>query len=171
MSLVVVERSFEQPCKFEELQAQEDEGAWCLEQHSVRFIRTYFSRDKLRMICLYEAPDAESVRTAQRTIDMPVDRVWAADCRDDTDVEANVVVERTFDPPFDIEQLPGTRDETEWCLDMHRVEASHSFVSADGRRVVCTYRAPDVESVRVANRKAELPVDRMWAASVFGPAD
>jgi hypothetical protein len=29
------------------------------------------------MLCLYQAPDAESVRLAQHQANMPVDRVWA----------------------------------------------------------------------------------------------
>jgi len=29
------------------------------------------------MICLYHAPDAESVRLAQRQAGMPLERVWA----------------------------------------------------------------------------------------------
>jgi hypothetical protein len=28
------------------------------------------------MICLYHAPDAESVRIAQRAANMPVERIW-----------------------------------------------------------------------------------------------
>ena len=78
MELVIVERSFEEPVDFETIQAIEDKGAWCMQQHEVRFLRTYFSADRRRMICLYEAPDAESVRTAQRQIGMPLDRAWTA---------------------------------------------------------------------------------------------
>jgi Nickel responsive protein SCO4226-like len=44
----------------------------------VRFLRTYFSADRRRMLCVYDAPDAESVRAAQQTIAMPVERVWPA---------------------------------------------------------------------------------------------
>jgi hypothetical protein len=76
---VVVERSFDAPASMEELQAREDAAAWCLNQHRVKFIRSLFSSDRLRMICLYNAPDAESVRVAQIQAGMPVERVWA--CR------------------------------------------------------------------------------------------
>jgi hypothetical protein len=31
------------------------------------------------MLCLYQSPDAESVRAAQREAGLPVDRVWAFD--------------------------------------------------------------------------------------------
>jgi hypothetical protein len=74
---VVVERSFEEPVTLEEIQAIEDAGASCLETHQVRFVRTFFSRDRKRMACLYRAPDAEAVRVAQRMAGMPVDSVWS----------------------------------------------------------------------------------------------
>ncbi|MBZ0252845.1 MAG: DUF4242 domain-containing protein, partial [Candidatus Methylomirabilis sp.] len=46
--------------------------------HNVRLLRSYVSPDRLRMICLFEAPDAESVRIANRKAGLPVDRVWTA---------------------------------------------------------------------------------------------
>lgn len=78
MARVMVERKFEDGASFDELQAQEDGFAWCAEQHQVRFIRSYFSNDRKRMICEYEAPDAEAVRKLQRTASMPFDRIWTA---------------------------------------------------------------------------------------------
>lgn len=78
MEQVVVERTFPEPVEFADVQAQEDAHAWCLEAHNVRFLCTYFSRDRTRMICVYEAPDAESVRQAQTKADMPFDRIWSA---------------------------------------------------------------------------------------------
>ena len=74
---VLVQRSFEEPVTLEEIQAIEDEGSFCLETHKVRFLRTCFSRDRKSMVCLYQAPDAESVRIAQRQARMPVEQVWA----------------------------------------------------------------------------------------------
>ena len=76
--LVLVERSFAAPVTFAEIQALEDGGARCLERHRVRFARTYFAADRRRMICVYRAPDAESVRLAQKTTGMPFDGVWPA---------------------------------------------------------------------------------------------
>jgi len=75
---VVVERAFAEPVAFAAVQEQEDAGAWCLDQHGVRFLRTYFALDRRRMICLYAAPDAESVRIVQREIGLPHERVWNA---------------------------------------------------------------------------------------------
>jgi hypothetical protein len=74
VELVVVERRFEQPVKFEDIQKIEDEGSWCLEIHNVHFLKTFFSRDRQRMLCLYEAPDAESVRLAEDQARVPYNR-------------------------------------------------------------------------------------------------
>src|SRR5262245_36309890 len=74
---VAVERSFTEPGVVADLQAQEDAHASCLGAHQVRFVRTFAARDRKRMICLYAAPDAESVRLAQRTAGMPVTTVGA----------------------------------------------------------------------------------------------
>ena len=78
MARVMVERKFDDATSFDDLQAQEDAFAWCKEQHAVTFIRSYFSQDRKRMICEYEAPDAEAVRKVQRTASMPFERIWTA---------------------------------------------------------------------------------------------
>jgi hypothetical protein len=74
---VLVERRWEDPVTLGEIQAIEDAGASCLEARNVEFARTLFSYDRKRMVCLYKAPDAESVREAQRAAGMPVDLVWS----------------------------------------------------------------------------------------------
>ena len=74
---VLVARHFDAPADFDAIQALEDAGKGCLDLHRVRFVRTWFSRDRKRMICLYAAPDAESVRIAQHEAKMPLDRVWS----------------------------------------------------------------------------------------------
>ncbi|HEX6999164.1 MAG TPA: nickel-binding protein [Gammaproteobacteria bacterium] len=73
---VVVERSFASPVRFEDVEAHEQAKAWCLEAHRVAHVRSYFSLDGKRMLCFYQAPDAEAVRIAQREAAMPVDAVW-----------------------------------------------------------------------------------------------
>ena len=74
---VLVERSFEAPVSMRDIQDIEDARSWCLEARNVRFVRTFFSVGQTRMICLYEAPDAESVRQAQREAGVPFDDAWS----------------------------------------------------------------------------------------------
>lgn len=79
MTLVIVERQFEEPVDFEKLLGSEEEAAWCVELYRVRYLRTYLSADRRRMVCLYEAPDAEAVRQVQRQSGTPFERIWPAD--------------------------------------------------------------------------------------------
>lgn len=74
---VLVTRRFEDEVTLQQIQDIEDAGSWCLETRNVRFIRTYFAADRKRMICLYEAPDAESVRQAQREAGVPFEEAWS----------------------------------------------------------------------------------------------
>jgi hypothetical protein len=75
---IVVERTFDEPVAFEKLEALEEEGRWCLDLHRVEYLRSYFAVDRRRMLCVYRAPDADSVRRAQRQIGLPFDRAWPA---------------------------------------------------------------------------------------------
>ena len=78
MEIVIVERTFVEPVEFEHLQAIEDSFAWCLDARNINFLHSYFSLDRKRMICVYRAPDAESVREANSQAKMPFDRIWSA---------------------------------------------------------------------------------------------
>lgn len=77
-TFVVVERSFPKAVSFEEVQAIEDKGIACLDMYRVRFECSYFSHDRTRMICIYEAPDSESVRAANTQAGLPFDTAWSA---------------------------------------------------------------------------------------------
>ena len=76
-----------------------------------------------------------------------------------------VVVERTFETPVDLRAVDKTMARSGWCLDVHRVRFVEGFLSADGKRMVCIYEAPDAESVRVANREMGAPFDHVWTAA------
>jgi len=169
MSVVLVERSFPQLVAFEDLR---ERGASCLEAHRARFLRAYFSRDRLRMICLFEAPDAESVRIAQEKSGLPFDAAWTARVvghgADVADGEA-VVVERTLAQPVDEAAIREATARGAWCLEQRGCRSVFTYLSADGRRVVCVYAGPDAESVRQAQKQVGMPFDVAWRATVLEP--
>ena len=172
MSTVVVERSFDQPVAFEDLQAIEERGAWCLEAHGVRFERTYFSRDRRRMVCVYEAPDAESVRLAQQKAGMPFADAWSARIvqHDSPDPSRDtIVVERTFPHPVDEPGLRAAAADASWCLRTWGARLERSYLSPDGHRCLCVFTAPDAEAVRQAQKMSELPFEAVWPATVHQP--
>jgi hypothetical protein len=172
MELVIVERRFAQPVQFEDIQALEDAGSWCLDLHHVRFLRTLFSRDCRRMLCFYEAPDAEAVRLAEAKAQVPFDRAWTcANVRiDRTETKSSapehVVVERVFPEPLQRDFVVNAIRQGAWCLDMHSVSHVESYLSTDGLQMVCHFRAPDAESVRLASCQAGIPYTDVWTASL-----
>lgn len=57
------------------------------------------------------------------------------------------------------------------CAAMHKVYWQESFVAAEGRRLICHFRAPDAESVRLALRLARIDADAIWTGRIYeGPA-
>ena len=55
----------------------------------------------------------------------------------------------------------------ERCLALRNARWIRSFVTTDGRRSICQFEAPDVETVREAFRAAGHPFDRAWAADMW----
>jgi hypothetical protein len=50
----------------------------CYTLEGIEWVQTYISRDRTRMACELNAPDAEVIREAHRRFNLPFDRVWAA---------------------------------------------------------------------------------------------
>jgi Protein of unknown function (DUF4242) len=172
MSVVLVERSFAEPVRFEDVQAIEDRAAGCFEAFEVRFLKSYFSHDRLRMICLYDAVDAESVRHVQEKAQLPFERVWAASVLRHAGAEAAggaVLVERTLERSLDEPALRDAVERGAWCLEAHGCRILTSYLSADGRRATCVFEAPDAESVREVQRQTGMPFDRAWPATIHEP--
>jgi hypothetical protein len=77
MALVILERSFDPPLTDERLGEINGRLGPCLDRGNVRWIRSYQSRDRRRLICEFEAPDAGVVRGALRQARVDHDRVWS----------------------------------------------------------------------------------------------
>jgi hypothetical protein len=75
----MVEQSFTEPLTDERYGAFAKQLDPCIEMRNGAWRRSAVSRDKLRVVCEFEAPDAESVREAYRASGVPFERVWAAD--------------------------------------------------------------------------------------------
>jgi hypothetical protein len=77
MPRIIVERSFDSPPSDEDLTAADIRERPCLHIYGVVRRRSLLSADRLRMVCEYEAPDAESVRKVQREAGNQFERIWA----------------------------------------------------------------------------------------------
>lgn len=80
-----------------------------------------------------------------------------------------VVAERTFEVPLTDEQLEAMRVGKSACYEAYRVTFVRSLVSADRKRTICEYDAPDAESVRQASQRAGVPYDRVYPVEVVEP--
>lgn len=53
-------------------------------------------------------------------------------------------------------------EDTSMCLALHRVEWLRTLESVDSKRLLCHFRAPDAESVRVVLRRMQIGIDALW---------
>jgi hypothetical protein len=172
MALVVVERVFERAGDFDELRAREDAVSWCLATQRVRLLRAFLSLDKQHMVCVYEAPDAESVRTTQRAVGLPVSHAWTATTVVDQRVAAPAgftlaVAQRALPEGVTLEHVQYQATDPLGCGKRMRLVHFSTFLSLDCSRMCCAYYSPDLESVRVANREAGVPIERLWSGELI----
>jgi hypothetical protein len=79
MARLIVEHSFDPPLTDEEHHRAARRLDPCLEQYGARWLSSYLSDDRRRMICEFDAPDAESVRASHRSAEVAFERVWSAE--------------------------------------------------------------------------------------------
>jgi hypothetical protein len=172
MSRVVVERLFPEPADIPALKIAARDSEGCLARHNAQYLYSYLASDHRRMICFYEALDAESVRIASRQSGLPFTRAYAATVHEppvapsvhteSARPSTDVLVERTFPAPVVFDDVQALEDEGAWCLNEHGVAFVRTYFSSDRRRMLCRYRAADAESVRIVNRRLAMPFDTVW---------
>jgi hypothetical protein len=79
MARVILEQSFSKPMSDEELKVLSTRVDDCLDVRDGTWRRSYVSTDRRRLTCEFEAPDAEAVREACRSADVPFERAWTAE--------------------------------------------------------------------------------------------
>ena len=169
MTHLILERAFDPPRSLADVHEGIRGSGWCFDLYQVAWQGSFLSADGRTMVCSFGAPDVESARVALRKTGADTRRLWAASVHDaPSPGNPNVIVERSFSAPDTFERLKAIVDTKAWCLEQHRVNWARSFLSTDGRRMLCFYGAPDAESVRLAQREAELPVDTVWGFQRIG---
>ena len=79
LSCIIVERTFDRSPSDDDLTAAGIRERPRLELCGVAWRRSFISGDRLRMVCQYDASDAESVRKVQREAGNAFERVWAGE--------------------------------------------------------------------------------------------
>lgn len=82
---------------------------------------------------------------------------------------AHVIVESEFEEPFS--EADGTERARRLgpCIEQRGVKWINSFLSKDGRRLVCHFDAVDAETVRMAHRTAGVTFKKVWPAELLAP--
>lgn len=170
MTDVIVEREYETPVSKEDLMAMAKEGGGCFALYNISWKTSFLADNGKRLSCHFQAADAETVRTALRQLGVETKAVWSGTVHDlGIDKPPNVLVERSFDEAVSLESIQAMEDAFAYCLDVHQVTFIKTLFSRDKKRMLCLYHAPDAESVREAQRKASMPVERIWACQVIDP--
>jgi len=75
---VILEREYLEPLSPEDVQRMAAETQ-CLELYRVKPVRSYLMPDGLRMVCIFQAPDAEALRSVGRANGFPPGSVvWSS---------------------------------------------------------------------------------------------
>jgi hypothetical protein len=175
MSLVVAETLVDYPLTPEHPTATDLRILACMAERQVIWHYSLLSSDRTRMICIFDAPDAESVRESYKKGGGGFKHIWTGELIFPEGVQPpqNESMLKIFEGTF-----PGGFTQAEWdeanhhvlpCYAEHGVEWVQSYVSRDRTRVVCELNSPDAEIIRTTHRKFDIPCDRIWSAIVIKP--
>lgn len=78
MVQVIVERELGGSADLDALLERRGDMQNCMRLHGIRYLGAYMSGDGRRIICVFEGPDAEAVRVANRQAGMAFVRAWTA---------------------------------------------------------------------------------------------
>lgn len=174
MSLVIVETLTDTPLNLEALTDPHNAVLACLAERNATWRYSLLSGDRRRMICTFDAPDAESVRESYRKGGGFFSRVWSGDLiqPDSNPPQRNEamlkVIEGTYSP-IDQEEWNELSHKTLNCYAERGIEWIQSYISGDRTRVICELNAPDTESIREAQHRVGIPFDRLWSAMLIKP--
>ena len=80
-----------------------------------------------------------------------------------------ITVKTTADRPITAEMLNDDGARVFPCLEARNARWQYSLLSSDRDRMICTFEAPDSESVRQAYRQANVGFSKIWTAQVIEP--
>ena len=83
----------------------------------------------------------------------------------------DVFVEWELNAPLDEHGVRRMTHDGDRCRTLHRVKFQESLLDDAGRRLICHFRAPDAESVRMALRCFGAQIDMLWPGTVRDATD
>ncbi|MBW4577585.1 MAG: DUF4242 domain-containing protein [Aphanothece sp. CMT-3BRIN-NPC111] len=175
MTLIVKESSYDPPLTEAEMQEADERALPCLQERGVEWCFSWLGCDRSRMICIFEAPDAESVRESLRKAKVQFERIWAAEIRKpeapapiENDSTTLAVVEGTY-PPLTEDDWNAGHNLILPCYQERGVQWIRSLVSLDRRRTICEVQTPDPEAICESYSRTGIPFERVWTAEILQP--
>jgi hypothetical protein len=160
---VFVERSFQSPIRTSDDHLILEETVACLNLYSVRFVESFLSENRHRMICHFVAPDAESVRQAMPGAELNADSIWAGKIHDEPgNNTGNVIVETMRDSSIDTRSQSLTHDAVHRALRATGLRLSRTFTSLDQMRTVSLFAVPDRTAVESVVSTLQQPSNAIW---------
>ena len=172
MTEIFVEREFDLALGRSDVMAQVLQSGNCFRIHKVDWQMSFLSSDGRKMLCWFSSRDVESGRLALREAGVDKMVLWPGTVHDAPAAQGmnpNVLVYRDFDSPVELEQIQAIEDKGVWCLETHRVKFVRTFFSLDKKRMACLYQARDAESVRLAQRQANMPFTEVLSFQLVLP--
>ena len=168
MGCIVLERTYDPGIAPESFEKMLDVSGDCLPLYNVEWYESFLAQDGQSLVCVFEADDAESIRMMMTANGQTWKSVWAGTAHDtERDGIPNVVVTRSFDEAVTLDEIQAIEDAGAWCLELHNVTFLRTYFSLDRKRMICLYVAPDAESVRLAQRQAQMPVESVWSCQSY----
>jgi len=177
MTDLFLERNFDPPINTASVTSMALDAMGCFNIHSVNWQHSFLASNGTKMLCWFRAPDMESGRIAMRQSHIDTRVLWRGSVHikpgltEEMADTANVLVERNFEEAVTLQEIQAIEDAGTWCLESRDVHFVQTFFSADHKRMICLYRAPDAESVRIAQRQAGVPFTEAWSFKIVGPED
>jgi hypothetical protein len=80
-----------------------------------------------------------------------------------------VIVETLYDEPLTFDRMSEEEERLVPCLTARQATWRYSLLSIDRYRTICTYNAPDAESVRIGYHRANVFFSRTWTGEMYEP--
>ncbi|HEY9629807.1 MAG TPA: nickel-binding protein [Coleofasciculaceae cyanobacterium] len=183
MPLIIVETTAEQPLTGELLNDAYQRALPCFAARNATWRYSLLSVDGHRMICTFEAPDAESLRESYRRAEslsrqvwvgeLPHRSIWAVglvrgEAQPQRSLAVRYVMEGTYPPLSETDWNEISRKFLDYCAECD-IEWLQSYLSSDRTKVIYELKAPDITPIQEAQHKLEISFDRVWSAQVLSP--
>jgi hypothetical protein len=173
MSLVIVENPGEQLLTDEVIHEADQRVLPCLQARNATWQCSLLAIDRQRMICTFDAPDAESVRDSYRKAGFPSRTIWAGELIKLTNSTPShstmrCVIEGTY-PPLSKTDWDEISHKMQHCCAEHEMEWLQSYISRDRTKVIYELIASNIQLVQEASHKLGITCDRIWSAEALKP--